>query len=118
MMPAYGVDGILPREEIVAVAEYVLLLGDLEHDADLAANGAETFELNCAACHGENGGGMKELGAPALNDAVWLYGGEREQILAQVTNPRHGVMPPWQGRLPEEVIKMLTVYVHNLGGGQ
>jgi len=27
-------------------------------------------------------------------------------------------MPPWQGRLPEETIKMLTVYVHALGGGQ
>jgi cytochrome c oxidase cbb3-type subunit 3 len=66
----------------------------------------------------EDGSGMKELGAPALSDAVWLYGGERENIIAQITNPRHGVMPAWQGRLPEEVIKMLTVYVHNLGGGQ
>jgi len=118
MMPAYGTDGILQRDEINEVAEYVLSLSGLEHDADLAVAGAEHYEIHCAACHMEEGGGMNELGAPALNDAVWLYGGEREEIRAQITNPRHGVMPPWQGRLPDEVVKMLTVYVHNLGGGQ
>ncbi len=118
MMPAYGADGILSRDEITAVAEYVLSLGGREHNADLAAMGTETFEIQCAACHMEDGSGMNELGAPALNDAVWLYGGEREQIIAQITNPQHGVMPPWRGRLSDEVIKMLTVYVHNLGGGR
>lgn len=33
-------------------------------------------------------------------------------------NSRSGVMPAWGGRLDEETIKMLTVYVHSLGGGQ
>lgn len=118
MMPAYGADGILEREQISAVAEYVLSLGGGEYDSELAATGAETFAIECAACHMEDGSGMKELGAPALDDAVWLYGGDRAQIRAQINNPQHGVMPPWQGRLSDEVIKMLTVYVHNLGGGQ
>jgi len=27
-------------------------------------------------------------------------------------------MPAWQGRLSESEIKLLTVYVHDLGGGQ
>lgn len=118
MMPAYGADDLLSREEIAALTEHVLSLGNREHDAELAATAAENWEINCAACHGEGGNGMYELGAPALNDAVWLYGGEREAIQAQIYNPRHGVMPPWQGRLPDEVVKMLAVYVHNLGGGQ
>jgi len=29
-----------------------------------------------------------------------------------------GVMPAWAGRLSPEQIKVLTVYVHELGGGQ
>ena len=40
------------------------------------------------------------------------------QHVAQIRQPRHGVMPAWIGRLPPETIKMLTVYVHSLGGGQ
>lgn len=118
MMPAYGVDGLLTREEIGQVVQHVLSLSEHEHDAEQAAAGAEIYEIQCAACHGEQGEGIQDLGGPALNDAVWLYGGEPEEITAQIWNPRHGVMPPWQGRLDDEVIKMLAVYVHNLGGGQ
>ena len=35
------------------------------------------FAENCVACHGEQGQGNQELGGPALNDAIWLYGGDR-----------------------------------------
>jgi len=28
------------------------------------------------------------------------------------------MMPAWTGRLTDETIKMLAVYVHGLGGGQ
>jgi cytochrome c oxidase cbb3-type subunit 3 len=61
---------------------------------------------------------MVELGGPALNDQIWLYGGEPEQIASQINRPRLGVMPPWQGRLDDTTIKMLAVYVHSLGGGE
>ena len=36
---------------------------------------------------------------PALNDMIWLYGGEPQRIAAQIHRPRLGAMPPWQGRL-------------------
>ena len=49
---------------------------------------------------------------------IWLYGGEPEQIAAQIDQPRLGVMPAWQGRLDDTTIKMLAVYVHSLGGGE
>jgi len=29
-----------------------------------------------------------------------------------------GVMPSWKGRLSDQQIKLLTVYVHELGGGK
>ena len=76
------------------------------------------FAENCVACHGEGGVGMKELGAPALNDAIWLYGGAKANIVSQIHAPRHGVMPAFGSRLDDTTIKMLTVYVNSLGGGQ
>ena len=117
-MPAFGRDGILDREQIGDVAEYVLSFGGNADDKAAAEKGQVVFADNCAACHGETGEGMKEVGAPALNDAIWLYGGSKADIVAQVTAPRHGVMPAWSERLGETPVKELTVYVHSLGGGQ
>jgi len=118
MMPAYGVDGLLDRAQINDVAEYVLSLSGRSEDPEAAARGAEIFAQQCAACHGEDGTGMTDLGAPDLADAIWLYGGSKSEIVAQIHDPQHGVMPPWEGRLDPETIKSLTVYVHALGGGQ
>lgn len=118
LMPSFGIDGMLAADEIQDVTHFVLSLGGREHDAERAARGDEIYAMQCVSCHGEGGEGILELGGPALNDAVWLYGEEPAAIAAQINNPRHGVMPAWQGRLPDEIIKMLTVYVHNLGGGQ
>ena len=117
-MPRFGVDGMLADPDIGDVAQFVLSLTNRAADAAAAERGATVFADNCAACHGETGGGMAELGAPSLNDDIWLFGGEPEDILAQVRSPRHGVMPAWEGRLDDAAIKMATVYVHSLGGGQ
>lgn len=117
-MPAYGTDELLDNDQIAAVAEYVLQLSGQEHDAELAAAGAETFELECSACHGENGEGLSDLGAPNLANAIWLFGGSREEIIAQINAPQHGVMPPWGARLGSASVKQLSLYVHGLGGGQ
>jgi cytochrome c oxidase cbb3-type subunit 3 len=116
-MPAFG-DGVLDRTQIIAAAEYVLSLTGRQTDAAAAAAGKAVFEANCASCHGADGGGGRSVGAPALNDAIWLYGGGRSAIIAQVTRPRHGVMPAWGGRLDEVTIKELALYVHSLGGGE
>ena len=115
-MPAFG--DILEREQVEDVVQYVLSLSGRAEDAEAASRGSEVFAEQCAACHGANGRGMKELGAPNLTDGIWLYGGEPEDIRAQILRPRHGVMPAWETRLEDEVIKMVTIYVHNLGGGE
>lgn len=114
-MPAFGKDGLLPREEIGAVADHVLALAG---QGQANVQGAQIFAEQCAACHGEDGTGNPELGAPNLTTGIWLYGGSRQEIIAQVSNPKHGVMPAWSGRLSDAEIKQLTVYVHALGGGQ
>lgn len=114
-MPSFGKDGVLTPEQIGQVADYVLTLKD-GGKADLP--GAQIFTENCVACHGEKGEGMREMGAPKLNDAIWLYDGSKEGIIAQLNNAKHGVMPAWSGRLDDATIKQLTVYVHSLGGGE
>jgi len=115
MMPAYGADGILTRDEIDAVASYVL---SLSGRGEANKVGERLFQEQCVACHGENGQGIPELGGPNLADAIWLYGGTHEEIVGQIYQPRHGVMPPWVGRLDPVEIKQVSIYVHSLGGGQ
>jgi len=115
-MPVFG--EILSPEEIEQVAHYVFAMNGRDPlDADLAALGAETFEYECAACHMEDGSGNTDLGAPALNDAIWLYGGSLDTIIETVTFSRYGVMPPWQPRLTDAEIAAVATYVHQLGGG-
>lgn len=117
-MSRFGADGILDAAAINDVADYVASLTGGEVDAAAKERGAKVFAENCVACHGENAGGNKELGAPSLTNGIWQFTGTKETFVAQITNPRHGVMPAWQGRLSDDLIKMVTVYVHSLGGGQ
>ncbi len=117
-MPKFGVDGILDKDQIAAVVEHVLAISGQDHDAALAATGAAIFGENCAACHMEKGEGNRELGAPKLTDAIWLYGGSRDALLYTVTNARFGVMTAWAPRLSEDEIRAVAVYVHSRGGGE
>ncbi|MBS0564076.1 MAG: cytochrome-c oxidase, cbb3-type subunit III [Proteobacteria bacterium] len=115
-MPAFG--EILTPEEIDQVANHVLAISGQPNDAGLAAAGTKIFADNCASCHGEDGKGNREFGAPNLTDAIWLYGGDPATIKETVTKARFGVMPAWQGRLTEAQIRAVASYVHGLGGGE
>lgn len=117
-MPAFGSDELLEPPVIADVAAFVLSLSGLDHDATAAARGATPFAENCADCHGEQGAGNREVGAPALNDALWHYNSDRATVIAQISAPKHGVMPAWAHRLDDATLKQLTVYVHALGGGE
>lgn len=115
-MPPFG--DIITPEQIAQVGAYVASLSGKVQDASLIEPGAKVFAENCVACHGDNAKGNKELGAPNLTDAIWLYGPGETAIAAQVRAPKHGVMPAWIGRLGETKVKELAVYVHSLGGGE
>lgn len=114
-MPAFGKDGILKHEQIESVADYVLSLSSGKGGSE---EGMAVFKQNCASCHGDTGHGNREFGAPNLSDKIWLYGGDKQNIVQQINNPRHGVMPTWEARLPDSTIKQLAIYVHSLGGGE
>ncbi|MFK7762005.1 MAG: cytochrome-c oxidase, cbb3-type subunit III [Roseobacter sp.] len=116
-MPAFG--EILEPEEVASVVNYVMTLsGGTPLEASLVSAGEELFLDNCSSCHGEEGLGMRDLGAPNLADAIWLYGGDYDALIETVTYSRYGVMPPWTDRLTEAQIRAVAVYVHQLGGGE
>lgn len=118
VMPAFGRDGILQPDEIADVVSYVRVLSRQEEDSASAQRGSQQFANNCAVCHGADGKGDRQFGAPDLTDAIWLYGGDRDTLTASVVHSRGGVMPAWGGRLDPVTIKMLSTYVHALGGGE
>ncbi|MCZ8018084.1 cytochrome-c oxidase, cbb3-type subunit III [Novosphingobium sp.] len=115
LMPSFGKDGILPAADIAAVTDHVL---SLSGKGPANARGAELFANNCATCHAPDGKGLRQFGAPNLSDAIWLYGGKREQVEASIYKARAGVMPAWNDKLDPVTIKMLAAYVHSLGGGE
>lgn len=118
MMQAFGRDGVLASQEIDDLVDYVVSLSGGAANGAAVERARPLFEAQCTACHGPEGRGEPILGAPNLTDAIWLYGGDRATLHDTVTNGRGGVMPAWTGRLHEEDILALAVYVHSLGGGE
>ena len=118
-MPAFGRDGILKRDDIIVVADYVRSLSGLATTpgADLA-RGAKIFADNCAVCHGPQGKGNRSVGSKNLTDNIWLYGSDTKTIIDGVWNGHGGVMPAWGAKLDPVTIKALAVYVHTFGGGE
>ncbi|MBM3549535.1 MAG: cytochrome-c oxidase, cbb3-type subunit III [Alphaproteobacteria bacterium] len=118
LMPRFGTDGILDRRQLDDVTEFVLSLSTKPVDPAAVERGRRLYAENCASCHGEQGAGMREFGAPSLTDKVWLFGGDKPSILRSIAEGRAGVMPAWGERLDPAIVKMLTLYVHTLGGGE
>ncbi len=120
-MMAFGRDGILDLNAIQNVAAYVRSLSsqDISDENRARTNaGKEIYTANCASCHGEDGTGSRDVGAPSLTDKHWIYGGDAQSVLTSILSGRQGHMPHWEERLSPIDIKLLTVYVGTLGGGE
>lgn len=120
-MLAFGRDGMLARDEVRNVAAYVRSLSGQqlsEADSGRLSAGEEVFAVNCASCHGDDGKGIPDVGAPDLTDAHWIYGGNAQSVFTSIYGGRQGHMPHWETRLSPVDIKLLTLYVGTLGGGE
>jgi cytochrome c oxidase cbb3-type subunit III len=107
MGPALGPDGVKQ------VAHYVLSLSGSKHDAALAGQGKTKFVV-CAACHGAEGKGNTQLGAPNLTDQIWLYGGDEATIIETITSGRSHSMPAHGEFLGEGKVHVLAAYIYGL----
>jgi cytochrome c oxidase cbb3-type subunit 3 len=128
-MPAFG--QVLTGEQIDQLANYVLSLSGEKVDSAKAAAGNALFHsetAGCYYCHGPDAKGRQVIGAPNLTDKIWLWANvpaadtpekKVDAVRAVITSGvNKGVMPTWKDRLKPEQIKLLAVYVHELGGGK
>ncbi len=122
---------VLDENQITNLASYVLSLSGVKVDPARAEEGNKLFHSETAACyycHNTDAKGRQVIGAPNLTDKIWLWANVPEQntpegklaeVKTVITNGLNkGVMPAWKERLKPEQIKVLTAYVHALGGGK
>lgn len=117
---------ILGAQNLPLVASYVASLSEAAAARNNIASvdpvdldkGKDLFMKNCVACHAADGSGNQLLGAPALNDDIWLYGGSLSEIQVSFSAGRNGQMPAHQGLLSDDKINLIAAYVLSLSAGQ
>ena len=105
-------------EQIKAAANYVLSLSGQDHDAALADDGQADLRGQLRRLPRRERRRRPRRSARPAERRVWLYGSDEASIDAQITKPRHGVMPAWADRLSPTTIKELALFVYSLGGGE
>jgi cytochrome c oxidase cbb3-type subunit 3 len=124
MMPAFGRQ--LTDAQVSDVSEYVLSLSGQSEDVAMAKRGKELFEgqAACFSCHTKSGQGNIAMGSANLTDQIWTvakisskmsHDKKHNAIRTIVKNGINRTMPAWETRFSDTEIKMLTLYVHELG---
>ncbi len=121
---AAGRVGVMPpmaaavgsAEDVRNLAQYVLSLSGSPHNSVAAQLGKAKFAA-CAACHGAEGKGNPELGAPNLTDKIWLHGWGEQAIVNMVNNGKNSIMPAQARLLTPEQMHVLGAYVWSLSQG-
>lgn len=116
VMPPMG-DALGGGNAVKDVAHYVLSLSGRTHDSLRAYGGQAKFRQICAACHGADGKGNPQLGAPDLTDQIWLHGSSEAQIIETISKGRSNQMPAHKDILSPARIHLLTAYVISLSRG-
>jgi cytochrome c oxidase cbb3-type subunit 3 len=122
-----GFKGQLSTAQLDDLAEYVLSLSGHEVDDAKADQGRILFGSNCAVCHGQDAKGQIFMGSANLTDEIWTIvnvpaatslEAKKTAVKELLKHGKVRQMPGWKDRLSDTEIKMLTFYVHALGGGQ
>jgi len=95
-------------------AHYVLSLSGRTHDSLRAFRGKALYQQACIACHGAEGKGNPQVGAPNLTDGVWLHGSTEASIVEQIVKGRTNQMPAHKEILSPAKIHLLAAYVYGL----
>lgn len=124
-----GFKASLSTKQISDVSEYVLSISGNEANAAAAKRGKAVFtgQGGCAACHGADAKGQIFMGSANLTDKIWTIAdvagadtaeAKKIAVMNVVKNGKSREMPAWKNRLSATEIKILTYYVHELGGGK
>lgn len=106
-----GWQAVVGEQGVEQLADYVLALSAGNAESAAHAQGAGLYQQFCTACHGPTGAGNPMLGASALDDQAWQYGGSRAEIVESIAMGRNGVMPAFGARLDETQIRLLTAWL-------
>lgn len=109
VMPPMG--GQYGEMDVGQVVAWVQSLSSDEPLTRFVERGGELFAEDCAVCHGPDGLGMPEVGAPNLTDDYWLHGGSMMSIRLVVSRGVQAQCPPHAGSLTETEINLLTAFV-------
>ena len=124
-----GFKASLTTKQASDVSDYVLSLSGNSVDASAAKRGKAVFtgQGGCVACHGADAKGQTFMGSANLTDKIWTIAdvdgadtaeAKKAAVMNLVNNGKTRQMPAWKDRLSATEIKILTFYVHSLGGGK
>ena len=118
-MPEWGkvLTGMGGEHAVDAVIAYVRKFSSPNkslYNDYLASQGKKLYEGVCVACHGVDGTGNAQMGAPSLADDYWLYGDSKAALYETIAKGRHGVMPAHRELLGETRARLVAAYVWSL----
>ncbi|HED34891.1 MAG TPA: cytochrome-c oxidase, cbb3-type subunit III [Gammaproteobacteria bacterium] len=123
-----GRQGMMPGHAAMLDEAKIDSLAASIHEGNLLTNAAY-MEAGCVGCHGADGKGLSFMGSANLVDGIYRFTAQdqlasiKHTIKFGVNDPsntetRNAVMPAFGGgKLSDNEIKKLAVYVHKLGGG-
>jgi cytochrome c oxidase cbb3-type subunit III len=123
VMPEWGtvLTGMGGENAVDYVAAYVRTLSQPErgvYNDYMASRGRKLYEGICVACHGVDGKGNPEMGAPDLTDDYWLYGNSTEVLRQTIVRGRHGSMPAHREVLGDTRSRLVAAYVWSLSNNK
>jgi cytochrome c oxidase cbb3-type subunit III len=93
-----------------------MTIPQLAADPKAMATARNLFQVNCAPCHGSDGGGAK--GFPNLTDRNWQWGGDPDSVVQTISAGRTAAMPAWGEVLGAKGVDEAVAYVQQLSGQQ
>ncbi|MEL7023989.1 MAG: cytochrome-c oxidase, cbb3-type subunit III [Pseudomonadota bacterium] len=114
-----GRNGIMPPMgaalgDDAAIDAMVSYVRNLSTGVDKTSATHATYTATCSACHGPNGEGNTILGAPRLNDDIWLYGSSATIVRQTIVEGRQGKMPAHEALLGADRARLIAAYVVSL----
>lgn len=101
--------------EIADVVAYLRRDGATDAEAVARGHGLFTGRGACWDCHEPGGEGNSAIGAPNLNDTIWLYGnGSAAALTATLARGRAGSCPAFARHLSPVEARSIAVYVASL----
>lgn len=107
----------LTPQGVFDTTQFLLSLTDRATDRGAAERGAKIYSGpgGCWDCHGADARGDPAVGAPNLNDKIWLYGdGSAATIARSLEYGRAGISPAFSKVLDAAEIRAVSVYVASL----